>query len=230
MSRHFRQHWLRTAARTALGQMRRFEAAPSTSAMPPTPDILLSRSKRRSGPIPEVVRRASWSGDLIDEIPRIEICFAGVLERPSNWNQQMGVIVKVVDRANVEAGNPICPNNSRSECYSDSIPPIYRDHHLLDLPLTLARNILPNDQRTISQLKVLARVICDCRVQSSNRPLPQLSWKSTFACTAVLSKRAKLDGKERAGGEAANQVYATSKLFEPKEMRYARPSIYFTAW
>jgi hypothetical protein len=32
------------------GQARRFEAAPSTSALPPTPDILLLRSKRRSGP------------------------------------------------------------------------------------------------------------------------------------------------------------------------------------
>jgi hypothetical protein len=32
---------------SAVGQTRRFEAAPCTSALPPTPDVLLSRSKRR---------------------------------------------------------------------------------------------------------------------------------------------------------------------------------------
>src|SRR5271170_4495463 len=37
-----------------MGQTRRFEAAPSTSALPPTPDILLSRNKRRSGPVTDI--------------------------------------------------------------------------------------------------------------------------------------------------------------------------------
>jgi hypothetical protein len=34
--------------------MRRFERAPPTPALPPIPDVLLSRSKRRSGPIGDI--------------------------------------------------------------------------------------------------------------------------------------------------------------------------------
>src|SRR5271170_1731302 len=43
--------YIATHGRTIhVGQTRRFEAAPSTSALPPTPDILLSCSERRSEP------------------------------------------------------------------------------------------------------------------------------------------------------------------------------------
>jgi hypothetical protein len=49
---------------SALGHQRRFERAPATAALPPIPDVLLSRSKRRSGPQTDNGRGAIVVGAL----------------------------------------------------------------------------------------------------------------------------------------------------------------------
>jgi hypothetical protein len=49
-----------------LGHQRRFERAPAISALPPIPDVLLSRSKRRSGPKPDP--RTPANSILIDDL------------------------------------------------------------------------------------------------------------------------------------------------------------------
>ena len=47
-----------------MGHQRRFERAPGTSGLPPISDVLLSRSKQRSGHHSHAVRRdeAPWLG------------------------------------------------------------------------------------------------------------------------------------------------------------------------
>jgi hypothetical protein len=46
---------------TALGHLRRFERRPDTSGLAPIPDVMLSRSKERSGPISDIALQKKGS-------------------------------------------------------------------------------------------------------------------------------------------------------------------------
>jgi hypothetical protein len=57
----------RRSNRSLRGHQRHFERRPDTSALPPIPDVMLSRSERRSGPIS--ANRARWSFHLRSRLP-----------------------------------------------------------------------------------------------------------------------------------------------------------------
>jgi hypothetical protein len=64
-----------------MGHQRRFEHAPGASAMPPIPDLLLSRSKRRSGPQAAVSNRSKAA--LIRSLSSARACNEGGTSMPT---------------------------------------------------------------------------------------------------------------------------------------------------
>jgi hypothetical protein len=120
------------------------------AALPPKAAATTADRRVSSGKIGKIaVGRILWSRDLIPEIPRIEICFGGVLEGPSSRNQQMAVIIKIVDRANVEPGSVFAP-----DCSGGLMEKFTADSQLLGYLLLLtSQPVAPGKRTTAARVR-----------------------------------------------------------------------------
>ena len=90
--------WVAAQCRS-LGHQQRFERSPATSAMPSISDVLLSRSKRRSGPIADVSLQGITSVRKIAQ----ELNNRGILT-PRGGEWQATTVVRLLARLRVQAG------------------------------------------------------------------------------------------------------------------------------